>query len=139
MHTWAQVTAKSLASSRYRLFTHMSIVSWSLTIGINIYVTSACLRPRLGKYGRLQSSIAGAIVFRIWRVEKQSAEFRGEPSPRRHARLRFIMRIIVESALLYTGCSIAIFIAVILNSAVRIIAASIVRYGVSGRIVTNVR
>jgi hypothetical protein len=67
------------------------------------------------------------IISRIWVVRRRGAVFRDESS-HYHSRLRFIMRIIVESALVYTTTSIFAFIAVALNSNIDYMAAGVVSF-----------
>lgn len=85
-----------------RLDRPLAIAAWSLTISTNIYASTI-------------------IVARIWLVDKRSAELRSESS----SRLMFIVRIVIESALLYTCTSIFAFFTVIFPTTVGYIAAAI--------------
>jgi hypothetical protein len=66
------------------------------------------------------------IVARIWLIDKRSAALPYYSSPSGGVHLQFIVRVVIESALLYTGTSIFAFIAVILANNLSYIATNIV-------------
>ncbi|KAF8068866.1 hypothetical protein FPV67DRAFT_1490019 [Lyophyllum atratum] len=73
---------------------HVYISFWSATITINIYATAM-------------------IVLRIWRSVRETAmahRFTPFYSPKTQSRLQNIIRIIIESGLIYTAMSIIVFV-----------------------------
>ncbi|KAJ7036754.1 hypothetical protein C8F04DRAFT_1394021 [Mycena alexandri] len=94
LHSDALVTSKSLRP--------VIISFWVLTIVLNILTT-------------------GMLVFRIWKVDRESARFAYRTASSsgittRPSRLKQAMRIIVESGLLYTTVALITFITYITNS-----------------------
>lgn len=71
------------------------------------------------------------IVLRIWLVDRRSSALRADPASDIHIRLRFIARIIIESALLYTCSSIFVFGTLVAHNKIASIAAAIVSSCVS--------
>ncbi|KAJ7625663.1 hypothetical protein FB45DRAFT_1060327 [Roridomyces roridus] len=72
---------------------------WAITIVINVLTTTL-------------------IVVRIWRIHRNTKDFRYQgthPTPRRLNTLQHVIRIIVESGLLYTGTSLVAFITYLTN------------------------
>ncbi|KAJ7846032.1 hypothetical protein B0H14DRAFT_963320 [Mycena olivaceomarginata] len=89
---------------------------WALTIVINIITTGAGPTDlfKVLTYGR-----PGLIVARMWRINRGTQDIIYRPErrgPRPSTTLQHIMRIIIESGLLYTGTSLITFISYVTNS-----------------------
>ncbi|KAF7353728.1 hypothetical protein MVEN_01058000 [Mycena venus] len=99
IHVEATLHSKALITSSTL---HPLVLSfWVLTIAQNILTT-------------------GLIVLRIWRVDRQNAPFayHSNSSSAKHqqSRLREVMRIIIESGLMYTTIALLTFITDMVNS-----------------------
>ena len=109
----------------------MAIVIWALTITINIYATGAS--ALLGNSNITdQIILAVMIVSRILLVNKRTATLSVRSSSGKNVHLQFVVRIVVESALLYTGTSIFAFVALVLGNNLGYIATEIVSHNVKG-------
>ncbi|KAJ6595600.1 hypothetical protein DFH09DRAFT_973684, partial [Mycena vulgaris] len=89
----------------------------------NALVTSKALKPVITAFWILTIVLniltTGLLVFRIWRVDRQNAQFgyhtasSGDAQP---SRLRQAMRIIIESGLMYTTLAFVTFVTYITDS-----------------------
>jgi hypothetical protein len=99
---------------------------WALTIVINIITTGAGPTDlfKVLTYGR-----PGLIVARMWRINRGTQDIIYRPErrgPRPSTTLQHIMRIVIESGLLYTGTSLITFISYVTNSVAVYVTTDIV-------------
>ncbi|KAF7353742.1 hypothetical protein MVEN_01059600 [Mycena venus] len=98
------------------------IIHVEATLHSNALITSSSLGPLVLSFWVLTITqnllTTGLIVFRIWRVDRQNAPFtyHTNSSSKQHSRLREVMRIIIESGLMYTTIALLTFITQITNS-----------------------
>lgn len=77
---------------------------YALTIVQNLYTTGSSL-PCVHKYS-LDPRPVGLILYRIWLVDRETAQFR---PARRRSRLQSVMRTFIESGLLYTTYTVLVY------------------------------
>ncbi|KAF8191516.1 hypothetical protein K438DRAFT_1830649 [Mycena galopus ATCC 62051] len=94
------------------------------TLHSNALITSGSLHPLIVAFWVLtitQTALTtGLIVFRIWRVEQENAPFVYNTNPssphKQQSRLRQVMRVIIESGIMYTAIASLTFITEMANS-----------------------
>ncbi|KAJ7749586.1 hypothetical protein DFH07DRAFT_828975 [Mycena maculata] len=92
------------------------------TLHSNALITSGSLQPLVTSFWLLTITLnlltTGLLVFRIWKVDRQNARFAYQTasSQYRPSRLRKVMRIIIESGLMYTVVAFITFVTYIVNS-----------------------
>ncbi|KAJ7578285.1 hypothetical protein C8J56DRAFT_797941 [Mycena floridula] len=98
------------------------------TVNAKSLVNESKVEPMLKAYMALSIPVnmfaTSMIVFRIWSVDRANAKFHKST---RRTTLQGIIRIVVESGLLYTAAAIGCFVCYFLGTDVFYIATSIVR------------
>ncbi|TFK34335.1 hypothetical protein BDQ12DRAFT_613696 [Crucibulum laeve] len=70
---------------------------WGISVAVNIVTTSL-------------------LVWRLWTIDREASQYRTSQSVRHESLLRHVMRIILESGMIYTASAIATFITVVAKS-----------------------
>ncbi|KAJ6586261.1 hypothetical protein DFH09DRAFT_1431952 [Mycena vulgaris] len=92
------------------------------TLHSNALITSGSLQPLVTSFWLLTITLnvltTALLVFRIYRVDRQNSRFAFQTASNQYrpSRLRKVMRIIVESGLMYTVVAFITFITYIVNS-----------------------
>ncbi|KAJ7719956.1 hypothetical protein B0H16DRAFT_1218975, partial [Mycena metata] len=100
------------------------IIRIEATLRSDTLITSDSLKPLILSFWILtivQNILTtGLLVFRIWRVDQQNARFayhtNSSSANKRQSKLRQVMRVIIESGLMYTTIALITFITYIANS-----------------------
>ncbi|KAJ7749572.1 hypothetical protein DFH07DRAFT_555271 [Mycena maculata] len=92
------------------------------TLRSNALITSGSLHPPITSFWLLTITLnlltTGLLVFKIWRVDRENARFTFQTTSAQYqpSTLRKVMRIIIESGLMYTVVAFLVFITYIFNS-----------------------
>lgn len=119
--TWKELNANAASVVEISSEKPWFFAITALTIPLNVITTSTSLSSR-----DLCSMRPGFIVFRIWSIDRRN--WRHFPRGARPTSLNNVMRIIIESGLLYTTSAIISFCTYIANSNAFYIATSLARF-----------
>jgi hypothetical protein len=123
---YIEITLNQHALLSVKQIKPFGVAFWALTVVINVITTGT---GSTDLFNVLTYSRPGLIVARIWRINQRTQDLIYRPERRGSpplTALQHVMRIVVESGLLYTGNSLITFISLVTNSVALYVITDIV-------------